>query len=222
MRFSIAETERILITNWNLSYRRGVEWRGMLKRLGIPHPSRKPIQQHSSENDFSIMNKSIQKAINDQANYERYAAQCYTAMSYWCDAQDYGGFAAFLAKQAKEEIEHAEAFGKHLLERGVQPVLSVLDAPENEFESVLDIAKLAQKIEGKNSEQIKLCYELSVDVKDYQSQPLLLRFIEEQVEEEAWAGKMVTLAQRAECPGALMNLDRHIVKELVGEQQALR
>ncbi len=50
--------------------------------------------------------------------------------------------------------------------------------------------------------------------KDVASMPLLLEFINEQVEEEAWAGKMIALLTRADCAGAQYNLDRHIVKEM--------
>ncbi|MFW6217408.1 MAG: hypothetical protein ACOC4K_00285 [Verrucomicrobiota bacterium] len=53
-------------------------------------------------------------------------------------------------------------------------------------------------------------------MKDYPSFPMLLEFIEEQVEEESWADTMVTLTERAECAGATYNLDRHIVQELAG------
>lgn len=160
------------------------------------------------------MNNALQKALNEQANHERFAASSYEAIAYWCDAQDYSGFGKFFHKQADEEREHAESFFKHLLDRGIQPELGPLAAPKNAFESIKEVALMAQSLEKLNSAKIKECYAISLDTKDYESQPLLLKFIEEQVEEEAWCSKMVTLAHRAECPGALFNLDRHLTKEL--------
>lgn len=160
------------------------------------------------------MELTIKTALNDQANFEFFASLCYRAMSYWCEAQDYSGFAEFFSKQASEELEHADLFGKHLLDRGIQPVLSSMETPKNEFKSLLELAQFAQTIEAKNTAQISHCYELAVDVKDYGAQPMLLRFVEEQIEEDAWAAKMLSLVARSECPGAMLNLDRHIMKEL--------
>lgn len=160
------------------------------------------------------MNQLIAKAFNEQGNHERLAAASYDAIAYWCDAEDYSGFATFFFKQGEEEREHAQAFFQHLLDRGVQPKLEALDAPQSDFKNITEVALLAQTLEADNTAKIKLCYEISLETKDYESQPMLLKFIDEQVEEEAWTSKLVTLAKRAECPGALYNLDRHISKEL--------
>ena len=160
------------------------------------------------------MNPSIQAALTDQANHELYASHAYRAMAIWCDDQDYNGFAKFFSDQAGEELEHADKFIRHLLDRGVMPKLTALEAPTVEFSKLIEVAKLAQTLEQRNSANIHQCYEIAQEVKDYPSYPLLLELIEEQVEEESWAETLVTLTKRAECSGATYNLDRHIVKEL--------
>jgi len=160
------------------------------------------------------MNQSIQAALTNQANHELYASHAYRAMSIWCDDKDFNGFASFFSTQAAEELEHAEKFIRHLLDRGVMPKLTALEAPTVEFTRLLEVAKLAEVLEQRNSENIHQCYEIAQEVKDYGSYPMLLELIEEQVEEESWASTMVTLTKRAECSGAVYNLDRHIVKEL--------
>ncbi|MFP4358508.1 MAG: ferritin [Puniceicoccaceae bacterium] len=160
------------------------------------------------------MNPSIQAALGNQANHELYASHAYRAMSIWCDDQDYNGFARFFSNQAMEELEHAEKFIRHLLDRGVMPQLTALEAPTVGFTKLIEVALLAQTLERRNSANIHQCYAIAQEVKDYPSHPLLLELIEEQVEEESWADTMVTLTRRAECSGATYNLDRHIVKEL--------
>ena len=50
--------------------------------------------------------------------------------------------------------------------------------------------------------------------KDYPAQVLMHWFINEQVEEEAWAGEMVDRIQSATCAGSLSDLDRHIERLL--------
>lgn len=163
------------------------------------------------------MNPSIQTALNEQANHELAAANAYLAIALWCEGHSYQGFADYFYEQAEEERAHAKRFLQHLLDRGVTPSISASDAPKAEFERLSEIALCAQSLERNNSAGIQRCYELALEVKDYASHPLLLEFINEQVEEESWADTMVELASRAECPGALYALDRHIKKSLASE-----
>lgn len=160
------------------------------------------------------MKPTIQAALTDQANHELFAAHCYRAMSIWCDDNDYSGFAEFFTKQAIEEVEHADTFIRHLLDRGVMPKLTGFENPITEFSSLTEIAKHAQVLEQRNSSNIHRCYEVALEVQDFPSHPMLLKFIDEQVEEESWADTMVSLTERCDCPGAAYNLDRHIIKEL--------
>lgn len=163
------------------------------------------------------MEDTLRQALNAQANHEYYAAACYEAMAIWCKARDYKGFAGFFKQQAAEEREHAEKFIEHLLDRGVEPQLTAVPAPTLEFDGLVAIAAKAIELETLNTNNIENCYAIAVAEKDYKVQPLLMWFIEEQVEEEAWAASMLTLTQRAECPGAAYSLDRHIVKELAAD-----
>lgn len=163
---------------------------------------------------MSNINHKLASALNGQANHERFAAACYEAIAYWCETQDHGGFAKFFFAQADEEREHAGKFFQHLLDRGVAPEVGALNAPTGSFGSLLEVAKLALKLEQDNSAGITRCLELTLEVRDYPSQGMLQWFIAEQVEEEAWANKMVTLVGRAGCDGAVYSLDRHIVKDL--------
>ncbi|MBC2592947.1 ferritin [Ruficoccus amylovorans] len=159
------------------------------------------------------MEPSIITVLNDQANHELLSAHCYEAMAYWCQSRDYTGFAKFFFAQAAEEREHGARFFKHLLDRGVQPKVGSIEAPRGEFTSLNELACYAQKLEQQNSSNIRQCYSLALEAKDFDSQPMLMWFIGEQVEEEAWAAKMITLVARAECAGSIYALDRHIVKE---------
>ncbi|MGF1452173.1 MAG: ferritin [Opitutales bacterium] len=165
------------------------------------------------------MNDSIKNSLSDQANHELYAAHCYRAMAFWCDDRDYNGFAKFFYEQADEEQAHALRFFTHLLDRGIQPRVTGIKDPKNEFDNILEVALQARALEKANTEYISACYELAVAEKDYLSQPMLLEFIQEQVEELSWTDTMLTLTERAQCSGATYNLDRHIRKDLRGESE---
>lgn len=166
------------------------------------------------------MNEEVYNALNTQANHEIFAAHSYEAMAYWCDDNDFLGFARFFMQQAVEERDHAKKFLQHLLDRSKQPKITAIEEPKNDFENLLEAALHARMLERLNTEKIKECYKVSIRAEDYESQPMLLEFITEQVEELSWTDTMVTLTERAQCSGATYNLDRHIISDLTKATEA--
>lgn len=157
--------------------------------------------------------------LNRQFNYELSAAQNYHALALWCAEQNFKGFAAFFKQQAKEEQEHADKIAQHMLDRGALPEITAVPAPKQGFKSLLEVAQHAQSTEQGNTQGIMAVYETAVAAKDYPAQFLMQWFISEQVEEEAWTAEMVARVEAAACSGALLDLDRHIVKLLKGEKE---
>ncbi len=160
------------------------------------------------------MKSEIISALEKQADHERYASTAYLALSHWCQAQNFSGFAEFFCKQAEEESEHAHKILAHLIDRGCLPALGALEAPKIQFSDLQEAARTALALEKANTAGIHAAYEVALGTKDYAAQIHLQWFIMEQVEEEAWAEKMVAKVKGATCAGSLYYLDRHIVKEL--------
>jgi ferritin len=152
--------------------------------------------------------------LNRQLNHELAAAHAYLAMSVWCDAGNFKGFAGFFAKQSGEEREHAEKIMKHLLDRGVPPELAAIAAPKQDYGTLLDVVEKAQAMEQANTRGIHAVFEAAQAAKDYPAQVLMHWFINEQVEEEAWAAELVDRVEGATCAGSLLDLDRHLDKIL--------
>ena len=152
--------------------------------------------------------------LNRQANHELAAAYGYQAMATWCDNANLPGCAEFLNKQAGEEREHAQKIIDHLVARGTVPEFAALPAPKQDFKSLLAVALQAQEMEQANTRGINAVFEAALAAKDYPAQVLMHWFINEQVEEEAWAAELVARVQAANCAGGLSSLDRHIVKQL--------
>lgn len=153
-------------------------------------------------------------ALKAQYNDELTNAHAYEAMSIWLKKQNYKGFAEYFHTQSSEEREHAEKIAEHLLDRGEAPETGALPAPKTGFASLIEVAKLAQTMEGETTARINAIYEAAVKEGDYPAQLLMQWFIGEQVEEEAWTDEMVDLIANATCAGGLNSLDRHIVKIL--------
>ena len=165
------------------------------------------------------VNPAVVIELTRQLNHENAAAYGYQAMALWCEDRNFSGFARFFHKQAGEEREHARKFIEHLLDRGVLPELAALAAPRGQFASLMDVARHAQAMERENTVGINAVYEVALREKDYPAQVLLHWFINEQVEEEDWAQEMIDRLARADCPGGLADLDRHIERYL-GEDVA--
>ncbi|MBC2600507.1 ferritin [Puniceicoccus vermicola] len=149
-----------------------------------------------------------------QVNHEFYAALSYEALAVWCADNEFNGFAEFFRKQASEEGEHARKFIAHMSERSMKPEIGGMEPPRTEFDSLLEVALFARGLELKNTQLIIECYDEANASGNPRSVPFLLNFIEEQVEEEAWAATMVGLLEKCDCPGSLLNLDRHIIQTL--------
>jgi len=162
------------------------------------------------------MKQTVIDAINAQIAKERDASVVYESLSIWCATKDYPGFAEFFSKQAAEEREHAEKLVHHLVERGATPVLGALDAPPAKFAALIDVARAALAHEESNTRGVNTTLEVASAEGDYPAQVMLSWFVSEQVEEEAWANRMVTILTRLTGEGALYNLDRHIVEDLTG------
>ncbi len=162
------------------------------------------------------MNQKVIDALHSQIDKERDASITYDALSIWCSANDFPGFAEFFKKQAEEEREHTEKIIEHMLDLGVMPVLNATKAPPSQFKNLLEVAKAALAHEKANTAGVVETYEIALAEKDYPTRNLMNWFIDEQVEEEVWANRMVTLVERATCAGSIYTLDRHIVKDLTG------
>lgn len=162
----------------------------------------------------STIPSKVLTELNRQLNHELGAAHAYLAMSIWCAAQNLKGFAGFFAKQAGEEREHADKMVKHVLDRGLAPALAAIAAPKQDYITLLDVVEQAQMMEQANTRGINAVYEAALADKDYPAQVLMHWFINEQVEEEAWAAELVDRVQAATCAGSLLDLDRHVEKIL--------
>lgn len=152
--------------------------------------------------------------LQRQLNHELGAAHGYTALAVWCFDRNLKGFARYFHKQAGEEREHAQRFIDHLLDRGAVPALASIEAPRLAFESLVDVARQARDMEQANTRGISRAYEAALAHKDYPTQVMLHWFINEQVEEEAWADEMVARAEASTTPGGMQALDRHLERYL--------
>jgi ferritin len=160
-----------------------------------------------------MLSERLNNAYNTQIKNELNSAYIYLGMAVYFDAQNLPGFAHWMRAQANEEMEHALKFYHFVFERGGSVDLAALDKPKVEYESPLAAFEAAYAHEQFISGTINHLYQLAEEEHDYASRPLLLWFIEEQVEEEANARGIVEQLQMiAGSKTGIFMLDRQLAQ----------
>ena len=160
-----------------------------------------------------MLEQKMEIALNQQVNAELWSAYLYLSMSYDMDNKGYGGMASWFALQAKEEFEHATRFMKFIGEMDgkvslmpIAEVRQVWDSPKAAFEDTLMHEKV---VTGK----IHKLMDMAVELKDYATQSMLKWFVDEQVEEEDNARKILEKLNRIEIsPAGLYAVDKELGK----------
>lgn len=155
----------------------------------------------------------IEKALNDQANFEFSSAYVYLGMAAYFDATPYSGFAKWMHVQAKEELDHALKFYDYVVERGGKVKLQAIPEPKTDYKSPLAVFQASLGHEQKVSAAICSLYELATAEKDYATQSFLKWFLDEQVEEEKNVNDLVAkLEMVGDNRNGLFQLDHHAGK----------
>ena len=158
-----------------------------------------------------MLSKGIQDAINDQIHHEFHSAYVYLSMSAYLEAANFTGFAKWMRVQAKEEVNHAMRLFDYVNDRNGRVILKALEQPPANYNTVLEVFEQALQHEMKVTSLIHSLYELAKNENDYATQVALQWFINEQVEEEATASKVVDRLKIAGKDGAaLLMLDNEM------------
>ena len=158
-----------------------------------------------------MMTDKMEKALNDQINEELYSSYLYLAMSAWFEAQNLSGFASWMKVQAQEEHTHAMKFFDFIHERRGTVTLQAIKEPTREWKSPLAAFEAALGHEQHITGRINDLMNQAVAEKDHATASMLQWFVNEQVEEEASADRIVQILKMAAgAPGALLMLDHQM------------
>lgn len=130
------------------------------------------------------MKNSVQKAFNEQINFEMSSAYLYLGMSINMHAKNYKGYANWLLKQYQEELEHALDFISFMQKRDVEVELLDIEATNTDFTAPIDVAKAVLDHEKKVTKSIYALHDAAKKEGDYASEIFLHSYISEQIGEE--------------------------------------
>ena len=132
-----------------------------------------------------MISKKLQKAINEQINFEMFSSYLYLSMSANLDSMGLKGGSNWMRVQAQEELGHIMKFYDHMLERKATIELLQIDKPQGSWDSVLEAFSDALKHEEIVTKRINALADLAIKESDHATLNFLQWFIAEQVEEEA-------------------------------------
>lgn len=131
------------------------------------------------------MNPKVEAALNEQILKEEYSARLYLAMAIWSEVNGYPGAATFLYEHADEERFHMMKIVRFVNDRGGQAKLMNVEAPPENYKSLLDVFSQIMEHEVYITESINQLYGVTVEEKDYTTGNFLQWYITEQIEEES-------------------------------------
>jgi ferritin len=167
-----------------------------------------------------MISPTLEAALNDQVNAELGSAYLYLAMSAHFEAVNLQGSAAWMRKQAREEVAHAMKIFDFIVDRDGRVRLQAVPQPQVEFASTLAVWEQALKQEQGVSARIHSLYALAQEEKDYPTQTMLQWFITEQVEEEKTAKSILDQVRMiGSTSSAIYFIDRHLGKEAEKEEK---
>jgi ferritin len=138
-----------------------------------------------------MINPRIEEAINNQINAELYSAYLYLSMAAYFEDANLPGFANWMRVQFEEEQFHGMRFLNYLVERGGRVKLEAIEKPRFEWNSVLEVFEETLAHEKHVTALINNIADIAEEEKDRATRNLLIWFIDEQVEEEGAAEKIL-------------------------------
>jgi ferritin len=138
-----------------------------------------------------MLNKKVEKILNEQVEKEGYSSSLYLAMASWAEVKGMAGVAEWLYIQSDEERLHMLKFIKYINERGGKAVIPSFKEPGKEFTAVKKMFEEVLKHEQFITDSINKIIAVCVAEKDFTTQNWVQWFVNEQIEEEANATKIL-------------------------------
>lgn len=144
------------------------------------------------------LSSGMTEELNAQIGRELGASNQYLAMAIHLDAKSLRQLARFFYAQAAEEREHAMKFVHYMLQADAKPEIPELPRPQEDFDSVEEIAEISLAQEREVTRCIHELVDRALNEKDHTTNHFLQWFVEEQLEEEATFSEMLDVIRQTE------------------------
>lgn len=138
------------------------------------------------------LKQRVEDKLNAQINAELWSAYLYLSMSNYLAAEGLNGFATWMKVQYEEETFHAMHMIDYINERGGRVLLQPIAEVPTEWANLLNVFEETLKHEEHVTELINECMDVAMEERDHATQSFLKFYVDEQVEEEASVGDLLS------------------------------
>lgn len=139
------------------------------------------------------LSEEIETLLNEQIKMEAYSSALYLAMSSWCNRNGYDYSAGYLEKQSGEEREHMLKIFHYVNDMGGHAISPEITNIPQEFESFRGVFELALQQEINVTSSFNRIADRCFKAKDFMTFQFLQWFLNEQMEEEYVARRILEL-----------------------------
>lgn len=163
------------------------------------------------------LNEQIEKILNDQIKVEAHSSAIYLAMSSWCDDQGYDFSSAYFEKQSGEERHHMLKLFNYVNDRGGKAISPEVVSIPADFESFRSVFEQALEQEMYVTQQFNNIADQCFKVKDFVTFQFIQWFLQEQIEEEYVARRILEMFDVIGEEGTgRWEIDKHVPKVSYG------
>lgn len=139
------------------------------------------------------LSEEIEHILNEQIRHEAFASSLYLSMSSWSDQQGLDFSAAFFEKQSGEEREHMLKLFRYVNDRGGKAISPEVTLIPQDFPSFRSLFEKTLEQEMFVTQQFNIIADKCMKAKDYVTFNFVQWFLEEQVEEEYIARRILDM-----------------------------
>ena len=139
------------------------------------------------------ISEEVQKALNDQIRTEAHASSTYLAMSAWCGEKGYDFSAGFFERQAEEERAHMLKLFKYVNDRGGRAISPEITNISADFTTFRELFERTLEMETHVTDLFNDMAEICIRNKDFVTFQFIQWFLEEQIQEEYVARRILEL-----------------------------
>lgn len=139
------------------------------------------------------LKEEVENILNEQVRIEAVSSAKYLAMASWCGEKGLENSEAFFMAQADEERNHMLKIFQYIGSMGGKPISPEVLNINHEYSSVRDIFETALEQEIAVTHAIHRIVNTCRKANDYSTENFMQWFIQEQIEEEYIARRLVEL-----------------------------
>jgi ferritin len=138
-----------------------------------------------------MLEKKVEKILNEQVEKEGYSSHLYLAMASWAENSGFKGIADWLYAQAEEERFHMLKIVHYINERDGKAVIPVIKLPPAKYAGIKEMFNQVLEHELYITASINDIVGVCIDQKDFTTHNWIQWFVNEQIEEEASAREII-------------------------------